>query len=136
MGSRCLTLSNKLLGNKFEQTVTDYLSAHKFWVHRLVQNQSGQPADIIAARNGKAYLIDCKACTTPYFDLSRIELNQELAMKKWRDCRNGEGLFCIGFDENIYMLKLSAFSKTRLNKITELFCKLNGNLIEDWVKLC
>lgn len=129
-------MSNRTDGNKFEQAITDFLGTHGFWAHRLVQSPTGQPADIIAVKNKKAYLIDCKVCSRQYFELSRIEINQELAMTKWRDCRNGEGLFCIGFGKNIYMVSLKVFEKTNQNRVTESFCQTNGLQIEKWVKQC
>ena len=88
-------MSNKSNGSRFERRIAQILSKNGFWVHLLAQNASGQPADIIAVKNGKAYLIDCKLCEGNYFDLRRVELNQELSMTKWRECKNGEGLFCI-----------------------------------------
>lgn len=87
-------MSNKQLGNQFESELCELLSAYGFWVHQLSQNSAGQPADVIAVRNGQAYLIDCKVCSTAKgFDLNRVEENQELAMSLWRDCGNHQGWF-------------------------------------------
>ena len=89
-------MSNKKLGNQFEAELCEILSMYGFWVHPLSQNAAGQPADVIAVRNGKAYLIDCKVCSTDKgFDLRRVEENQELAMDLWRECDNGEGWFAM-----------------------------------------
>ena len=49
--------SNKKLGNLFEREFCEILAQHGFWVHNLTQNANGQPADIIAVRNGQAYLV-------------------------------------------------------------------------------
>lgn len=66
-----------------------------FWVHNLTQNAAGQPADVIAVKDNKAYLIDCKVCSQDRFPLSRIESNQDTSMALWEDCNNDYGLFAL-----------------------------------------
>ena len=98
-------MTNKKLGNGFERQFAELLSQSGFWVHLLAQNQDGQPADIIAVKRKKAYLIDCKVCSTEKgFDLSRVEENQESAMTLWNDCENGNGYFALLLGEKIYMV--------------------------------
>ena len=98
-------MTNKKLGNDFERQFAELLSQSGFWVHLLAQNQDGQPADIIAVKRKKAYLIDCKVCSTDKgFDLSRVEENQESAMTLWNDCENGNGYFALLLGEKIYMV--------------------------------
>lgn len=99
-------MSNKKLGNDFESRLCEILSNEGFWCHLFAQNQAGQPADIIAVRNGKAYLIDCKVCSSGGFVLSRMEDNQDLAMEHWLHCGNGYGWFAILIreSEDIYMI--------------------------------
>lgn len=106
-------MNNKKLGNSFETELCELLSAHGFWVHNLAQNASGQPADVIAVRNKKAYLIDCKVCTSKGFDLRRMEENQDLAMSLWKDCGNGEGWFAIELGGVIYMITHSTMASLR-----------------------
>ena len=65
--------SNKKLGSDFEGRFSQELFKMGFWVHLLTQNSAGQPADIIASRNGKAALIDCKVCEKGYLRLDRVE---------------------------------------------------------------
>ena len=43
--------SNRAVGNAFEQQLCEMLFEYGFWVHNLKQDNSGQPADVIAARN-------------------------------------------------------------------------------------
>ena len=89
-------MSNKKIGNTFEVELGELLSAYGFWVHLLCQNSAGQPADVIAVRNGNAYLIDCKVCSTDKgFALSRMEDNQDLAMDLWNECGNDQGWFAM-----------------------------------------
>lgn len=97
-------MSNKKLGNQFETELCEILSDHCFWAHNLTQNSAGQPADVIAVKDGEAYLIDCKVCSQGKFQYSRIEENQDLSMELWRDCGNGIGLFALKFDTAIYMV--------------------------------
>lgn len=98
-------MTNKKLGNDFETELCELLSQAGFWAHNFSQNQNGQPADVIAVRNGKAYLIDCKVCSTRKgFDLTRVEDNQDLSMNLWEECGNDVGWFAIRFDNQIYML--------------------------------
>jgi Holliday junction resolvase len=97
-------MSNKKLGNQFEAELCEILSDHCFWAHNLAQNSAGQPADVIAVKDGEAYLIDCKICSQGKFQYSRIEENQDLSMELWRDCGNGIGLFALKFDTAVYMV--------------------------------
>lgn len=99
-------MSNKKLGNDFESQFCEILFEKGFWCHNLAQNQAGQPADVIAVRNGKAYLIDCKVCSNHKFALTRMEDNQDLAMELWDRCGNGDGWFALLIGEDtVYMVK-------------------------------
>ena len=95
--------SNRAVGNAFEQELCDKLFEYGFWAHNLKQNNSGQPADVIAVRNQKAYLIDCKDCSSKGFDLRRIEDNQITAMELWEECGNKKGWFALKVQGEIYM---------------------------------
>lgn len=106
----------------------------------MAQNAAGQPADVIAAKNSKAYLIDCKVCSTDKgFALKRMEDNQDLAMKLWEECGNGQGWFAIKLPTNdIFMLphfyiKAQAQTQSYLSpgEIYEM-----GKPLEKWVMKC
>lgn len=84
-------MTNKKLGNSFESVFCEILFQQGFWCHNLAQNQAGQPADVIAVRDGKSYLIDCKVCSRGRFPFSRIEDNQHTAMRAWQESGNGTG---------------------------------------------
>lgn len=130
--------SNKKVGNDFERELCDLLAAEGFWVHNLAMNSAGQPADVIAVRNGKAFLIDCKDCIGDRFVLSRVEENQRLAMDLWVQCGNEQGLFAIKIEGEIYMIDYGAIrhlSKTiRSLKIRDM--TYIGIPIGEWVKMC
>ncbi len=135
-----MALTNKKLGNDFEQELCDKLSEYGFWVHCMAMNKSGQPADVIAVRNGKAYLIDAKVVSSNRgFPLSRVEDNQDLAMDLWNDKGNGQGWFAFKLPTNvIYMIPhfcIKAYmvqqSKLSIAEITTL-----GKPLEKWVSRC
>lgn len=129
-------MNNKTIGSSFEQALCDTLSKYGFWCHLLNANRAGQPADIIAVKNGKAYLIDAKVCEKGTFPLSRMEENQRMAMELWRDLGNGEGWFALKLGEEVYMFsyrlleECERFHKSLSDKhIVEL-----GIPLAEWVK--
>lgn len=133
-------MSNKQVGNSFETELCEILAAYGFWCHNFSQNAAGQPADVIAARNGKAYLIDCKVCSTSEgFALSRMEENQDLAMALWDECGNGQGWFAIKLPtDDIYMLPhfvIKAWKYTH-SSISPAEVYEIGKPIEKWVMKC
>ena len=71
---------NRKVGTGFERDLCLSLSGCGFWAHNLAQNSQGQPFDVIAARNGVSYPIDCKDCSKNIFKMERIEENQFSAM--------------------------------------------------------
>ena len=98
-------MTNKTLGNNFEQLLCEKLSEYGFWTHNLAMNKAGQPADIIAVKNKKAYLIDAKVCSSRGFALSRVEDNQELSMNLWNERGNGQAWFALRIPTGeIYMI--------------------------------
>ena len=74
----------KKIGNDFEREFEKLMRDNGFWVHFCAPNSAGaQPADFVAARFGKAYLIDCKTCEKSRFSVSRLEENQINAFNKF-----------------------------------------------------
>ena len=95
---------NKKLGNKFEKELSEILYNAGYWVHLLNQNKNGQPADIIAIKNKKAYLIDAKVCSLEKFAFKRVEENQHLSMQMFIECGNTTPYFALKARNEIYML--------------------------------
>ena len=131
-------MSNKKLGNDFESQFCEILFEEGFWCHLFAQNQAGQPADVIATKNGNAYLIDCKVCSSKGFPLSRVEENQDMSMSLWEARGNGEGWFALKIGEEIVMIphfsiKALSHEKSVLNieDIHEY-----GTPLEKWIKKC
>lgn len=128
--------NNKRLGNSFEAEFCEILFENGFWTHNLAQNASGQPADVIAARNGKTYLIDCKVCSNRGFALSRMEENQDLSMELWNDTGNGEGWFAVLIGEQIVMIPHFTVKALRAaqSHMNELELREYGTPLEKWLK--
>ena len=95
---------NKKLGNDFEQELCHILADAGYWVHNFEKRKNGQPADIIAVKNGKAYLIDAKVCMYEVFPFRRIEENQHLSMDMWIECGNITPYFALKARNEIYMV--------------------------------
>ena len=133
-------MNNRKLGNTFEQDLCDLLYGYGFWAKNLKQDSAGQPADIIAVRNGKAYLIDCKVCSTRKgFDLSRMEENQDLTMTFWKECGNGEGWFAMKLPtDEVYMIThfcIKAYANVQ-STLTAAEIHELGKPLEKWVSRC
>ena len=131
--------SNRAVGNAFEQELCDLLYAYGFWAHNLKQDNSGQPADVIAVRNKIAYLIDCKDCSAKGFDLRRVEDNQITAMQLWDECGNGQGWFAIKVPTgDIYMLPLFVVMAYRNKQSSLSYAEIHeiGKSLDVWVKKC
>ena len=95
---------NKKLGNDFEQELCEILADAGYWTHNFANRKNGQPADIIAVKNCKAYLIDAKVCSYEVFPFKRIEDNQQLAMDMWIECGNIEPYFALKARNEVYMV--------------------------------
>ena len=131
-------MNNRQMGNSFEDELCNILCKYGFWSTNLAQKKSGQPADVIAAKNNKAYLIDAKVCSKGIFPFSRIEDNQDLSMEWWKSCGNGIGWFALKLNNQIYMIShyvMKAYrdqqSSLSAREIVEL-----GTPIEKWVMKC
>jgi len=129
-------MNNKKIGNDFESDFCEILFENGFWVHNMAQNASGQPADVIAARNGKTYLIDCKVCSVRGFALNRMEDNQDLSMELWKSCGNGEGWFAVLIGEQIAMIPHFTIKALRNQQsyMNELEIREYGTPLEKWLK--
>ena len=129
-------MSNKKLGNAFETEFCEILAEHGFWVHNMVQNAAGQPADVIAVKDGEAYLIDCKVCSNGKFPFTRIEDNQEWAMELWRDSGNDNGWFALKFGNDVYMVDMAAMKAARIHNSAmtpQLADMVYGWTLDEWL---
>lgn len=128
-------MNNKKNGTAFERNFAELLSAEGFWAHCLKDNVNGQPFDVIAAKNGRTYVFDCKDCMTERFVLSRIEENQHNAMKLWSETENQPGMFAIKFSGRIYLVShgiLEILEENGTKSITEIEARRYGRTFEQW----
>ena len=128
-------MTNKKAGNSFEAELCEILANEGFWAHNLAQNSAGQPADVIAVKDGEAFLIDCKVCSQGKFQYSRIEENQELSMSLWKDCGNGDGLFALKFDTGIYIVDRESMRNCSVHHpaMTPELAEMYGYSLEEWL---
>lgn len=128
-------MSNKSNGTTFERKFAELLSGEGFWAHCLKDNVNGQPFDVIAAKNGRAYVFDCKDCQTDRFVLSRIEENQHNAMRLWDETGNHQGMFAVKFSGRIYLMPyrmLEILEKNGTRSISEIEARRYGRTFEQW----
>lgn len=130
---------NRKVGNSFEKDLCRSLSVYGFWCHNLAQNSQGQPFDVLAARNGVSYPIDCKDCSKNIFKMERIEENQFSAMTLWKETGNGEGWFAI----RMITGEVRFISFSTLWELSGLLTVLSANDIRrfgitlgEWVSQC
>ena len=104
-------MSNIRNGLSFEMGFCKKLGQHGFWVHRVTPNAAGQqPCDVIAIKDHKHFLIDCKLLTAQHgaFRFSRVEDNQRDSMRMFRQRGGADGWFAIGtMDNRVRMLSLN-----------------------------
>lgn len=128
-------MSNKKLGNDFESELCEMLRHNGFWAYNTVNKASGQPADIIAAKNSISVLIDAKVCSNDEFKLDRIESNQETAAMLYDKCGNSHCYFALKMsDGTVYLCSTLVLLMLRQHKsvlrrtdIEEL-----GILLDEW----
>ena len=127
---------NKKIGNDFEAELCDILAENGYWAHNFAQNKAGQPADIIAAKNRKTVLIDCKVCSDGVFKFDRIEENQRRAMQLWHDCGNSDGWFALKIPgERVFMFMLPFLLdlETIMPELKEEDIVRLGFMLEEWL---
>lgn len=84
-----MSISNRKLGDRFEQEFAELLGKNGFWAHIMKQSQAGQPSDIIAVKGKFHTLIDAKEISDEKkgFPFTRIEENQRFSMSMfWKRC--------------------------------------------------
>lgn len=100
--------SNKKIGDDFEKEYARILKNKGYWVTFLTPKRhiGSQPCDLIAIKNDKAILIDCKTCKTHLFPISRIEENQRQAFKRYLKCGNTTFILAIKYNNKIYEINM------------------------------
>lgn len=130
---------NRKTGTSFERQLCTSLSEYGFWAHQMAQNSQGQPFDVIAAKNGHTYPIDCKVCEKDIFRLERVEENQYSAMVLWRQTGNGEGWFALRMTNGeVWFISLEAMERAMLTRRSLYWSEIKqfGITLEEWVSKC
>lgn len=124
------------LGKDFEEQLCWWLSGNGYYVIYNEKGMSGsQPADIIAIKNNIATLIECKHLEnkTGIFNLSRLEANQFLAYKKFKEKNNTNMIVAIKWDNKVYFINfdlLQFFDKSiDLKKIEPNIINFFGEVV-------
>lgn len=112
-------MSNKSNGTAFEKDWAYTLSKIGYWAHCVKDNANGQPFDVIAAKGGRVFAFDCKACKDKFL-LSRVEDNQYFAMKKFIECGNANAYFVLKFGVNTYLIHFADIIDLRQNHISSI----------------
>ena len=101
-------MNNKVLGNSFEKEYAKILRERGYWVTFLTpkKNIGSQPCDLIAIKDDKPILTDCKTCKTHLFPINRIEENQRQAFKRYSKCGNTKFILAIKYNNRIYEINM------------------------------
>lgn len=73
--------NNKELGNDFENELENILGNYGYWVYHTPNKNSGQPCDLILAKDNFIILLDSKHCDKDYFEFKHIQENQLLCFE-------------------------------------------------------
>jgi len=77
MYSKRIMLSNQRLGRKTENEFAEYMHGKGYWVYLLPLTHTGQPFDVIIAKNENTWFLDIKHVKDKDYILhSRFEANQ------------------------------------------------------------
>ena len=98
-------MNNKRLGTEFEREVVTLLSQMGYWVHFITPNKYGsQPFDIIASKDDKPLVADCKTSEKKWFSISRLEENQIMEFDLWFKTGNKKAYVIIKYNDKIYQI--------------------------------
>lgn len=113
-------MNNKQLGTGFENEFCELMAADGYWVHFISpDNRGAQPFDVIAAKNGRVFAIDCKTCVAKSFSINRLEENQIRSFERWLKCGNEDPWVAVKHKDEVYLLKyvdLRAFGTLDIKK--------------------
>ena len=129
---------NRSNGGRFEQRMAQILAYNGWWAHCMVQSKAGQPADIVAVKGGYHTLIDCKVISDKRgFPFERVEDNQRLAMKLFKDLGREAGWFALQLpDDTIwiyYMSWIERAEKAGKKRLTEEEIRRSPWPLERWL---
>lgn len=92
-------MKQKKIGNDTERKCLDLLQGMGYWCHLFAYNKNGQPCDVVAIKDNKAFLVDVKHCDGDRFSFGRIEPNQRNCFEYALTCGNGNCGFMIYYEK-------------------------------------
>jgi len=114
---------NKKKGSNFENDFCNILAQYGFWARK--DKGYAQTCDIIAGKNNKIYLFECKTCSKDYFNTKRVEDNQNYSRERFRECGNSNCYFVYKLDNGEIYISQDAIKKPSTGQKLEEF--LNDN---------
>ena len=119
-------MNNKRLGTEFERECAELLESEGYWVHFITPNGSGsQPFDIIASKNDKPIVLDCKTSAIRNFNISRLEENQILAMDLWLRKGNKKAFVFVKYKDKVYRIPYLMLKGAEKVNLDECECYAN-----------
>ena len=113
-------MNNKQLGTEFEREVVTLLSKQGYWVHFITPDASGkQPFDIIASRDDRVIVGDCKTSKSKWFAVTRFEENQLTAFEKWFRTGNSSAFAFIKYNDKVYQIPFRMIAGLRKINLEE-----------------
>jgi Holliday junction resolvase len=94
-------------GKKFEEELCWWFRKNGYYPEYHEKSANGsQNGDITAIKDNIAYKIECKNLenSTGRFPLSRIEMNQTLSYKAFKECGNSNFILAIRWGDNVYFV--------------------------------
>lgn len=94
-------------GKKFEEELCEFFADKNYYVVYNEKGVSGsQPFDILIIRDNICFALECKNLENKsgIFNIDRVEENQLLAYKRFRECRNHNFILAISWNNNVYFI--------------------------------
>lgn len=114
-------MNNKQIGTAFEREMCAKLAEYGFWVHFISPDARGaQPFDIIAVKDGKAIVGDCKTSSRKRFGIDRLEDNQIMAFEKWLACGNTEPYVFVKYKDLIRCIPYTMLKNRKAVELDDL----------------
>lgn len=115
-------MNNKKRGTEFERDFCELLNSCGHWAHFMSPSAIGsQPCDVVSAKNGNAYLFDCKTCEDKIFRIGRLEDNQICAFEKFMRAGNPRSYIAIKHDGKVYILPYKLLKEKQKVELTDEF---------------
>lgn len=136
-------MSNKKNGSDFEKELCEMFAKEGMWARLEYPAEDGsQPFDVKAIYRDEIYVFECKDCKNGYFDLNRIENNQETALKFLSEnMLDPKILFAFKFDNDFLFVEFSDVlwekewgKKTRIKKEDLLKNSMDFEELIEWIK--